>query len=259
VTLQLDAKWLARLHAEASQPARVPREPLWAGDALVGSVEPDFFPKLKLPFWVVLEKGAGWQLQGDVTESLQHVALAMRTAGLAHVWRDEQLPVTDDSGRLLGSVERAAVRPLGVTTFAVHLVGRSSGGKHWVQQRSMSKANDPGLWDTLMGGMVPAADSLEQALVRETWEEAGLKLEQLRGVERGGRVTTRRPARDVPSGYIVEHIDWFSCVVPEGVVPVNQDGEVERFALLDDAEVARKLLGDEFTHEAALVLSESAR
>jgi len=25
---------------------------------------------------------------------------------------------------------------------------------------------------------------------------------------------------------VVEHIDWFRCVVPEGVTPVNQDGEV---------------------------------
>jgi len=27
----------------------------------------------------------------------------------------------------------------------------------WVQQRALDKANDPGLWDTLMGGMVSAA------------------------------------------------------------------------------------------------------
>jgi 8-oxo-dGTP pyrophosphatase MutT (NUDIX family) len=258
VTLQLDAAWRDRLRAQADQPPRVTREPLWAAGAMVGSVEPDFFPTLKLPFWVVLEKGTGWELQGDITQSLHAIAHAMREAGLAHVWRDEQLPVTDEAGRVVGTVERAAVRPLGITTFAVHLAGFAPDGRHWIQQRSLTKANDPGLWDTLMGGLVPATDTLQRALERETWEEAGLRLDQLRELAHGGRVTTRRPARDVPMGYIVEHIDWYRCVVPEGVVPENQDGEVRQFALAGDAEVLRRLLGDEFTHEAALVLSESA-
>ena len=259
MSLGLDAAWLARLRASADVPPLVPREPLWAGEALVGSVEPDFFAKLKLPFWLVLERGTGWELQGDVTATLLEIALAMRDKGLAHVWRDEQLAVTDESGRVLGTVERAAVRPLGITTFAVHLAGIAPDGRHWVQQRSMNKANDPGLWDTLMGGLVCASDTLEQALERETWEEAGLRMSQLRDLRRGGRITTRRPASDVPGGYIVEHIDWFGCTVPEGVMPVNQDGEVQQFALRDPKEIARGLRDDEFTHEAALVLSESAQ
>ena len=109
-----------------------------------------------------------------------------------------------------------------------------------------------------MGGLVPACDSLEEALARETWEEAGLRMRQLHDLRYGGRITTRRPSRDVPAGFIVEHIDWYRCVVPEGVLPANQDGEVQQFALLDPRELARKLLGDEFTLEAALVLSQSA-
>lgn len=255
MTLALPADWLARLRARAHAVPAVPREPLWAGNAVIGSVEPHLFPKLKLPFWVVLERGAGWELQGDVTASLAAVAGAMREKGLAHVWRDEQLAVADDSGRKLGSVERAVVRPLGITTHAVHLVGLSPDGRHWVQQRSRDKANDPGLWDTLMGGMVPASDSLEEALARETWEEAGLRMEQLHDLRYGGRVTTRRPADDVVAGYIVEHIDWYRCVVPEGLAPVNRDGEVQQFALMGAAQVAGQLLSDEFTLEAALVLA----
>jgi len=60
------------------------------------------------------------------------------------------------------------------------------------------------------------------------------------------------------AGYIVEYIDWYRCVIPEGVVPRNLDGEVQEFALLGEADIARMLLGDEFTLEAAVVLSESA-
>jgi hypothetical protein len=62
------------------------------------------------------------------------------------------------------------VRPLGIATRAVHLVGVCADGSIWVQQRSEDKANNPGMWDTLMGGMVSAADGLAEALARETWE-----------------------------------------------------------------------------------------
>jgi 8-oxo-dGTP pyrophosphatase MutT (NUDIX family) len=260
VSLALDAAYRARLAQMLDVPPRVPRVPLWAGDARIGSVEPRFFAQLALPAGRVREHAGGWQVQGtDVTGVLDLIARAMRDAGAAHVWRDEQLAVIDESGNVLGSIERAAVRPLGITTFAVHMAGFSPDGRHWVQQRSFTKANDPGLWDTLMGGMVPASDSLEAALERETMEEAGLRLSQLQGLRHGGRLLTRRPSRDVPSGYIVEYIDWFTCVVPEGIAPRNLDGEVEQFALLEGAEVARMLDGDEFTLEAAVVLSESAR
>ena len=109
-----------------------------------------------------------------------------------------------------------------------------------------------------MGGMIPASETLESALARETLEEAGLQLAQLRDLRHGGRVLTRRPSRDTRAGYIVEYIDWYRCIVPDGVQPRNLDGEVEQFALLDGGEVARRLAGDEFTLEAAVVLSESA-
>jgi 8-oxo-dGTP pyrophosphatase MutT (NUDIX family) len=262
VRLALAAGWLAQLERRRDQPPAAPREPLWFGDALIGSVEPDFFPRLNIPASLVRAHASGWQVQGEkgeLTQSLARIARTMRDAGAAHVWRDEQLAVTDADGKVLGSIERACVRPLGITTCAVHLAGLSPDGRHWVQQRSFSKANDPGMWDTLMGGMVPAADSLDEALERETWEEAGLRMSQLRELRRGGRVLTRRPARDVRAGYVVEWIDWFTCVVPADAEPLNQDGEVERFALLDAREVASKLLGDEFTLEAAVVLTESAR
>jgi 8-oxo-dGTP pyrophosphatase MutT (NUDIX family) len=105
--------------------------------------------------------------------------------------------------------------------------------------------------------MVPASDSLEQALARETLEEAGLRMDQLAALEWGGRLTTRRPADRTSTGYVVEHIDWFRCVLPDGVVPDNQDGEVAEFRLMPAAEVAQRLLAGEFTTEAALILADS--
>jgi 8-oxo-dGTP pyrophosphatase MutT (NUDIX family) len=262
----LPPAWRAALRARADQPPRRPRVPLWAGAARIGSVEPTLFPDA-LPRALIGasglvqpargDGGEGWQVNGELTRTLHELALAMREAGIAHAWRDEQLAVTGERGESLGTVERAIVRPLGITTFAVHLIGLSPEGRHWVQQRSLTKPNDPGLWDTLVGGMIPACDSTLQALARETWEEAGLRLEQLADLQRGGRIAIRRPSGDGPRGYVVEQVEWYRCVLPEAVVPANQDGEVAQFRLMRGDELCEMLLREHFTVEAALILSEA--
>lgn len=242
-------------------PPRRQRVPLYAEAHEIGSVEPDFLKKIALqprkylnP--VLLKTERGWQLRGEPTESLAWLANALREAGLAHAWRNEQLAVSNQAGERVATIERAVVRGLGIATQAVHLVGMSPDGRHWVQQRAFDKPNDPGLWDTLMGGMVSAADTVQTALVRETWEEAGLRLDALQDLRHGGFVTTRRPSDDGGgAGYVIERIDWFAAILPDGVLPENQDGEVACFALIDDAELWRRLLAGAFTAEAALILA----
>ena len=271
----LDARWLTALRISALTAPLRPRVPLLAGSHAIGSVEPDFLheimPLLSSNGRELLQKeeqsgdhsGLAWRLHGNPTDSLARLADALRERGLCGAWRNEQLAVYDSTGHRLGSIERAAVRPLGISTQAVHLMGfvsRSGPDSHvWVQQRALDKANDPGRLDTLMGGMIGSQDSLTGALARETWEEAGLQLETLEEVSYGGRVSLRRPTREAEhsmggAGFMVEHIDWFRCSVPEGLVPQNQDGEVAQFMLMDRTELLARLQRDEFTTEAALVL-----
>lgn len=195
---------------------------------------------------------------GDVTISLNQLAGALHAAGLSDAWRNEQLAVHDQFDHLKGTVERAAVRPLGIGTLAVHLVGMAPDGRFWVQQRAHDKSENPGLWDTLVGGMVSAEDEADTALARETFEEAGLTLASLKQLRRGGRLETRRPAAGAHgAGYVVENIDWFSCTVPEAMLPNNQDGEVAQFRLLAQTELVEAMQRGEFTLEAALVLAEA--
>ncbi len=259
----MDPQWLAALRASGDRPPAPPRLPLLAGDAVIGSVAPDFLSQISLqPLSDGREQllkeerigGMAWHLRGEPTAALGVLAQALREAGLAHAWRDEQLAVTDAAGRRIGTVERAVVRVLGIATQAVHLVGQTEDGRFWVQQRAWNKSNDPGLWDTLMGGMVSGADTLATELERETWEEAGLRLDALRSIVHGGHLDIRRPCDDGRgAGYVVERIDWYHCTVPDGVVPVNQDGEVERFVLMDEREMIDKMHANEFTSEAALI------
>ena len=262
----VDLDWLRALRAAAIQPPLRPRVPLWAGEAVIGSVEPDFLhqialqPLLEGQHQLLKEErpaSLGWRLMGDVTTGLNQLATALHAAGLAGVWRNEQLVVTDPLGHRKGTVERAAVRPLGITTLAVHLVGQSEDGRFWVQQRAFDKANDPGLWDTLMGGMVSAADTVESALARETWEEAGLQVADLRDMRYGGRLSTCWPSSDGRgAGYVREQIDWYCCTVPDGLLPNNQDGEVEQFCLMDAGQLLQAMQRGEFTTEAALILAD---
>jgi 8-oxo-dGTP pyrophosphatase MutT (NUDIX family) len=260
---RLEGDWRQTLRQLADIAPRRPRVPLWWHGARIGSVESELFGRLP----AALQRGlvtpvrrdvaAGWQIEGELTAGLHELALAMRGAGLAHVWRDEQLAVIDEHGRNVGTVERAIVRPLGIATRAVHLLGYAPDGSHWIQQRSFAKANDPGMLDTLVGGMVPASDSLSEALARETWEEAGLQLEQLEQLQRGGAISIRAPSNSGFGGYIIESIDWYRCVLPQGVVAANQDGEVQEFLRMPAAEVLERVLRREFTLEAALLLAEA--
>ena len=256
--LRLARAWRAHLHAAADCPPQRRRVPLaWRGER-IGSVEADLFDRAALagsPLLRWRDVQGTWDVVGELTSSLARIAFVLRDRGLAHAWRDEQLAVRNDAGAVLATVERAVVRPLGIATHAVHLVATDARGGHWVQQRAFDKPTDPGLWDTLMGGMVPARDSLEDALARETWEEAGLQLAQVRDLRYGGRLLTRRPFRELPHGYVVEALDWYACTLPEGVQPANQDGEVAGFRCMPPAEVEMLLEREAFTIDASLILA----
>ncbi len=211
------------------------------------------------------EEQTGWHLmvgvgvgvgEGDVTACLSQLAGLIRHAGVAGAWRDEQLAVRDESGSKIGTIERGAVRPLGIATLAVHLVGQTLDGRFWAQQRAFNKPNDPGKWDTLMGGMVSAEDTVNTALHRETWEEAGLHISDLQSLRYGGCQSNCRPSSDGAAGYMQEFIEWYSATVPAGLVPINQDGEVAQFVLMDEAQLVCAMQQGKFTTEAALIMAK---
>jgi 8-oxo-dGTP pyrophosphatase MutT (NUDIX family) len=257
----LDAAWLQRLRTRLDRAPARPRAALQlvapgpAPAATIGSVEPALARRLANAGLPLREVGGAWRVSpgaGGADQVMADIAHWLRANGEASTWRDELLAVTDEAGRAVAAVERAAVRPLGVATHAVHLVLADPQGDVWVQQRALDKATDPGLWDTAMGGLMAAGESIAQTLERETWEEAGLRVGDLQRVAALGRFTVRRPVSD---GYMVEHIAMFEAVVPQGRVPVNQDGEVERFECVDFAGLVERLRAGAFTLEAAMILA----
>ena len=244
---------LARLRERAALPPERPRAVLTLGPehAAIGSIETELALRLVQAGLPLRGAGVAWQVLGPVNESLAAIAEWLDQQGLGGRWRGELLDVTDANRRPLAAIERAAVRPLGIATFAVHLVCARVDGSVWVQQRALDKATDPGQWDTTMGGQVGAGETSADTLERETWEEAGLRLAQLQELRHVEVIAVRRPVHE---GYLVEQIDVYEAVVADTVWPRNQDGEVHRFECLSPAEVAERLSAEAFTLEAALIL-----
>lgn len=263
------AFWLDALRARANCAPVRPRQDLLLNGQKIGSIEPSCLKgivpdgtRLKMETFVLeFSTDERWHIAGQGTDALAHIAQACLAGNFGCVreqWRNELLAVLDSENRQLAVVERGVARLLGIATRAVHLVGQTKNGHIWVQQRSHHKAIDPGLWDTLVGGLVPASDNLTKALVRETWEEAGIKLDVVQRLHAGGRVLVQHPnARDGGLGYVVEQIDWFVGVIPDDVIPVNQDGEVAQFALLQPLDLKSHMEKDAFTLDASLILSRA--
>ncbi len=184
------------------------------------------------------------------SELLHEAASRLADAGMVWGWRDEQLDVRPlAGGATLATIERAACRALGIATYAVHMNAFTADGQLVVARRADDKPIDPGMWDNLVGGMVAAGESELDALAREAYEEAGLSLSQL-DPQRGGVV---QETRIVPEGYMVETIQVFDLVLPEGVTPRNLDGEISAIEAWPVEDVLDAIARDAFTLEAALV------
>jgi len=186
---------------------------------------------------------------------------ALRAQGLIVAWRDEAFPLFTVQGVPVGvSIERAATRFWGSLTLGAHCNGyvadaRGVPQQLWIARRSSTKATDPGKLDNLVGGGVPAGQSPRDTLIREAWEEAGLRPEQLHALARG-RVL--QLLRDIPEGLQREWIHVYDLALPPGLTPRNQDGEVAELALLPMREALALAAGDEMTVDASLVTLDFA-
>lgn len=184
------------------------------------------------------------------TALLAEAAAHLRTAGLITGWRDELLSVGNPP---VANIERAACRPFGIATAAVHLNAYADSESLVVARRASHKHIDPGLWDNLVGGMVPAGESLHQALTREAFEEAGLRLDRAE-LQRGRSFQMRRRVRE---GLQSEVIHVYDATLPADAPLRNQDGEVDAIERRTLGEVIDAIERDEFTLESALVTLES--
>lgn len=198
--------------------------------------------------------GLSIEEEHNLSALFAQMSLALQAAGCIPKWRGELLDVWCDNN-VIASVERGAVRPLGLLTRAVHLNAWSTRGELWVARRALDKPTDPGMWDTLVGGLVGYGESDDLALERESAEEAGLSADQIAGREPIRSIY--RMQRRVPEGFQYEEVLTSDCVLADDVQPQNQDGEVMEIACLSTSDVQAMLLAGEFTVEASIVIAQS--
>jgi 8-oxo-dGTP pyrophosphatase MutT (NUDIX family) len=208
------------------------------------------------------EQGVSLKVPAPARDAaLAQLNAALRGLGLIRAWRDEIFAIVDPAdGRHLARTERAAARFWGTLTLGAHATGYVADAmgrpaQLWVAQRSATKATDPGLFDNLIGGGVPAGQTPHEALLREGWEEAGLGTEILQAA-RPARVI--RLERDIPEGFQFEDLHCFDLALPPGLVPCNQDGEVQRFEILSADAALACAAGPSMTVDAALVTLDFA-
>jgi len=247
---------IARLHARAQPPLPSGLVALIINGSHVGHVQPAIarFLADKADGFTLYDRKL--TLTDDTidfaarSKTLADAALQLRDAGMISGWRDEVLAVGNPA---LAVVERAACRPLGIATQAVHLNAYVAADTLLVARRAAHKQIDPGLWDNLVGGMVPAGETLEESLAREAFEEAGLQLDRVR-VERGRSFHVRRLVRE---GLQSEIIHTFDTSLPPDLHVQNRDGEVDAITARKVEDVITAIEHDEFTLESGLVTLES--
>ncbi len=249
---------------DAARLQRVQRVPFAVQGRPVGSVARAHLAALKAwPQWLAVSAdGVDFTAPADARDAaFAAMNAALREQGLVVAWRDEVFPLLDpETLAPLARFERASARFWGTLTLGAHATGWVAGAEGrpqslWIARRSFTKATDPGLFDNLVGGGVPAGQTPHEALVREGFEEAGLAPHELAPARAGSVI---RLARDIPEGFQHEWIYSHDLQLPAGRVPQNQDGEVHDFTLMPVAKALEVAAGDGMTVDAALVTIDFA-
>lgn len=233
--------------------------PLIIAGKIAGFIHPDAIHALQGKNYFKQDELAVYLAEASLNRTelnnvMLDVALCLRDAGLTRTWRDELLDVYAE-GTTIAQIERAAMRPLGLLTQAIHLNGWTPEGDIYLQLRASTKAFDPNMWDTLVGGLLNAEDSLAEGLNREAQEEAGLSPLDMK--QRTPIRTILRMRRRLPEGYQLEDILVSDCIIPNTATLENQDGEVEKIEAFKPTEVIQMIEEGMITIEAAIVLLDS--
>ena len=191
--------------------------------------------------------------------AIDDVARALRAERELPAWRDELYAVAPAfDARPAFTLERGAARWFGVRTWAAHVngvTGKDGKLRMWLASRSADKAVDPCLLDNLIGGGIAAGTRVDQTVVKEAWEEAGIRPDVARRARPAGALHVRRVVTD---GLQRETMFVHDLALAPEFRPANQDGEAHDHRLVDLAQAAH-LIGvadgaDEVTVDASLVV-----
>ena len=235
--------------------------PLTLGANAIGWVRRDQADRLRA--WPGLFEISGREIQLQIANepalsaALARVAQALADEGVIRGWRNETYSVrAEPGGATLFHLERAAMRFFGLTSSAAHLNGffvQNESPAIWIARRSATKAIDPDMLDTLVGGGVPSGEDAWRTLLRECGEEAGIAVALAEQARPAGIL---RVCREVPDGLHSEILHVHDLALPADFTPRNSDGEVSEFLALDATALRERIARGEMTVEAGLLAAD---
>ena len=93
---------------------------------------------------------------------------------------DEYIDIVNRKGIPTGeSCLKSEVHRLGYYHNTAHVWLFTTDGEILLQQRALSKEICPGLWDVSAAGHVDTGEAIEDAAIRETFEELNYKLSKI--------------------------------------------------------------------------------
>lgn len=165
--------------------------------------------------------------------------------------KEEWFPIVNEEGTVIGQAPRSICHD-GKSKLlhpVVHLHIFNKEGKLFLQKRSARKDIQPGKWDTSVGGHIAPGEKVEEALVRETMEEAGLKDMQVKFINKYVWESSR------------EKELVFSFITVTDKVPVINHNEIDegRFWSVDEiaGSIGKEVFTPNFEHEFSLVKVKS--
>ena len=219
--------------------------PFSIAGTVVGQVRPAFRDRLLGLGPLFIPDGDGIALHpGLTTAEARTQAVA---SGLQRLVQERALPrlrremyaVAAEWGQpALLELDRAAVPFFGVKAYGLHVNGyvRRGDGLHlWVAKRAMDRGVAPGQYDNLVAGGQPAGLTLTQNLIKESWEAASLPPALAVQARPVGAITY---LMEQAKGLKPDILFLYDLELPADFVPVNSDGEVERFELWPLEQVA---------------------
>ena len=105
---------------------------------------------------------------GSISKSIGKSSMTIEPAS------EELLDVVDADDRVIGVKTRGQIHAQGLMHRAVHILVFNTSGELFIQKRSMSKDNDPGLWDSSAAGHVDSGEDYQSCAIRELGEELGM-------------------------------------------------------------------------------------
>ena len=131
-------------------------------------------------------------------------------------------------------IDRGAAEGFGIITTGFHLNGLV-GDDMWIARRSRTKPMFPGQLDNMVAGGWPVGLTLQENVIKECAEEAGMNESLARKAEPVGVMTY---VMEIEKGLRRHAMYLYDLEVPDDFVPRPVDGEVDSFKRLPIKEVS---------------------